>query len=193
MSTEDALLSSWTPGTTEEVLPEFVVTYPGGSLAGSETDVHQEDASELSTALPQEALTDDLPPPVELLPSLDQSDHGRLVPLRPINGQADFKPVASMRGVVTEVRSNSFIARIERGPLERDAEADFDLDEVSEFDRELLVPGATFYWTIGYRRKRSGTRSESGLFFRRLPRYSARDIAETEERVEALKEFYGWD
>jgi hypothetical protein len=98
-----------------------------------------------------------------------------------------------MRGVITEVREDSFSAEVEGSLLDRDAEADFDIDEVSRFDRELITQGATFYWTIGFRTTRDGTRSESSLYFTRSPRYTLRDIEAAKTRVKALKESFGWD
>lgn len=74
-------------------------------------------------------------------------------------------------GLVTEVDKDSFVAEVKKnlyaiGPRER---VEFDLIEVSDADLGLLVIGARFYWTVGYRDE-VGQRSRfSALRFQRLP------------------------
>jgi len=44
----------------------------------------------------------------------------------------------------------------------------FDLREVSEEDRSLLVEGAVFYWSIGYSRINGQVQKQSNIRFQRL-------------------------
>lgn len=74
-------------------------------------------------------------------------------------------------GRVEEVRERSFVARLFDGqdftaPVE---EAEIDKDEIGPSDLLLLVPGAIFYWTLGYIDSSGGQRSRSSdLRFARL-------------------------
>jgi hypothetical protein len=82
-------------------------------------------------------------------------------------------------GTVTNVHVEEFSAVLR--DLSRAAspeeQASFPLDEVPDADRSLLVPGAVFYWTIGYEVTLTGTRKTvSMLRFRRLPAWSESDL-----------------
>jgi hypothetical protein len=60
---------------------------------------------------------------------------------------------------------------------EDDSESTYSLDEVSMDDRSLVVPGAIFDLSIGYRQDEGGTRTRvSRLVFRRLPAWSKERI-----------------
>jgi hypothetical protein len=78
-------------------------------------------------------------------------------------------------GLVESVGNTTFIARISdetntTNPIE---EVELPLEEVSASDRELAVPGGTFYWSIGYRDSADGQRERiSTLRFARQPKIS---------------------
>ena len=78
-------------------------------------------------------------------------------------------------GLVEFVGNTTFTARISdetntTNPIE---EVELPLDEVSASDRELAVPGGTFYWSIGYRDSADGQRERiSTLRFARQPKIS---------------------
>lgn len=78
-------------------------------------------------------------------------------------------------GLVESVGDASFTARISdetntTNPIE---EVELPLDEVSASDRELVVSGGTFYWSIGYRDSADGQRERiSTLRFARQPKIS---------------------
>lgn len=103
--------------------------------------------------------------------------------------QARFLALAQWEGTVTEVTPDSFIGRVcslDRPGVEEEAE--FDLAEVSDDDRGLVVAGGVFYWSIGYRVEPQGQRSRcSVLRFRRLPAWSARDIQRNGSQVKDLR------
>ena len=78
-------------------------------------------------------------------------------------------------GRVEEVRERSFVARLFDGqnftaPVE---EAEIDKDEIGPSDLPLLVPGAIFYWTLGYIDSSGGQRSRSSDL--RFARFSKPD------------------
>lgn len=74
-------------------------------------------------------------------------------------------------GVVEEVFDTYFVADLESKTLYGTREvAEIYTCEVSLADRELLRPGAVFYWSIGYEDRPSGQRVRSSILrFRRLP------------------------
>ena len=91
--------------------------------------------------------------------------------------------LARWSGVVETISSETFVARLtatdENWP---DHVAEFPVAQVETFDRELLSPGATFYWVLGYRD--TGYRrhaQESVLIFRRLPKWTKAEIEAARE------------
>jgi len=81
-------------------------------------------------------------------------------------------------GTVEEVGPNSFGARMRNLSVDGAPEewATLLLDEISDDERSLVRPGATFYWSIGYLIEPYGQRrTASTIYFRRLPAWSAQD------------------
>jgi hypothetical protein len=81
-------------------------------------------------------------------------------------------------GTVEEVSSDSFGARIRNLSVDGAPEewATLLLDEISDDERPLVMPGAVFYWSIGYLIEPYGQRrTASTIYFRRLPAWSAQD------------------
>ncbi len=118
----------------------------------------------------------------------------RIVPRELSSPKISFRELESWEGTVTSVLDDGFVATITSSINGMPEEAEFDLDEITEFDRDLLAPGAVFYWTIGYRRTfGEPLRRTSTLMFRRLPAYSRRSLTEAREAARQLKERLGWD
>ncbi len=90
----------------------------------------------------------------------------------------DFILLAKWQGRVTEVGDDCFEAIVEdQLTANPDEYAIFSVDELSEDDRILLVPGALFYWAIGYRVEPSRVRSrESVIRMQRLPTWSNEEL-----------------
>lgn len=97
-------------------------------------------------------------------------------------------------GVVLDVVDNTMVARIrDLTTTGGDEEIEVSLDEVSESDRELAVPGGSFYWTIGYRDRIEGPRSRiSEFWFRRVRTVSQSEMDEAEARSKELRDLLGW-
>lgn len=100
-------------------------------------------------------------------------------------------------GYVLDVSETGFTARLvdltrqETTPSE---EADFDVEEVSDNDRDLLREGAVFRWTIGYETAPGGTKKRvSQLFFRRLPKWTKNEIAQADARAQDLLAGIRWE
>jgi hypothetical protein len=103
-------------------------------------------------------------------------------------------PLQSWEGVVLEVSEDSFTVRLADVAGEHaDEEVTLDQEELSDFDLELLEPGAILYWTIGYLRRQGGSRERvSRMRLRRLPAWTKRQLQEAQERAKALEEEIGW-
>ena len=89
-------------------------------------------------------------------------------------------PHQTWRGQVLAIGEDSFIARLEdlHGKIS-DEEAEILLEEVVTDDRDLVIRGAVFYWSVGYLVKIRGQRwRASQVRFRRLPRMTGQDWVE---------------
>lgn len=97
-------------------------------------------------------------------------------------------------GVVSSpTEKGTFVAvlRDRTNPSNSEERARLPLDEVPQSDRQLVVPGAVFYWSIAYWDSPSGSRrTVSTLRFRRLPRWSRRDIRRLEVDAARFKKLF---
>lgn len=93
-------------------------------------------------------------------------------PYRPNRARAprtteSFQTLQSWEGVITEVLSSYFIARVIEKNSNEEEEAEIPVDEISPQDRKYLQVGQRFYWTIGYRQSKSGQRTRQSLILLR--------------------------
>ena len=89
-----------------------------------------------------------------------------------------FETLQQWEGTVTDVSDDQFVAilRSLSGDI-TDKRVTIDCEEVSAPDQQLVLPGAVFYWTIGYRIEFHGQKSSiSTIKFRRLPNWTRREI-----------------
>lgn len=103
-----------------------------------------------------------------------------------------FEVLDNWEGVVKAVEGDFFFAsmRHTNSEIER-AEDEFEvhIDNVARGDRELVRIGAIFYLTVGIRHPRGeGPQKTTQLIFRRMPRWSSRDIARAEAAATELWE-----
>jgi hypothetical protein len=107
--------------------------------------------------------------------------------------QAHIRSLQSWEGRVLDVLKDSFVAIVTDLTMPGvEEQVELDLEEVTPDDLPLVRPGAVFYWSIGYRDEPSRSRSRvSVIRFRRLPRWSEREVANIAEGVRALKERTG--
>jgi hypothetical protein len=95
-------------------------------------------------------------------------------------------PRQSWEGTVIESGNGSFVARVSdrTNPSYPDEIVTFDLDEISQEDRELVVAGSSFYWTIGTERSPAGqVKNIDMVNFRRLPQWKEGSIREAEQEA----------
>jgi hypothetical protein len=97
------------------------------------------------------------------------------------------------QGYVTEVGRERFRAIVKDEHSRRpDEEVDIDLREVPPADRDLIAPGAVFYWVIGYRDTAGGGRvNESRIRMQRLPAWTEEDLQEVRGRAAEMSLFLG--
>lgn len=118
------------------------------------------------------------------------------LPAVEVESQAQGRLIAlqAWEGVVLEVGETDFAIRaVDVAGEHADEQITLAKDELSEFDLELLEPGAILYWTIGYREKHGGGRERvSQIRLRRLPAWSEAQLDEAEERAAAMARDFGW-
>jgi hypothetical protein len=70
--------------------------------------------------------------------------------------------------------------------------AEIPMDEIEENDWPLVMPGAVFYWSIGYRIESGTRRRESALQFRRLPPLLEYDLRNARDAARARIRHFNW-
>ena len=115
---------------------------------------------------------------------------------KPREREAVFIGLEEWEGVVLSIGADCFVARLvnRTHPDQPDEEAEFPLDLVSEDDRSLLRPGAVLRWTAGVTKlPGGGKQSTSQIVFRRLPQWTARELAEADEIAARLAAAFNQD
>ena len=138
-----------------------------------ETTASFEDLVAVSTnANSRQSRSDFLPPVLPTTTSVE------------ITGRPSFIALQEWEGTVTSVGNEGFTARVmdlthpEGHP---DEEAEFPMSELSDDDISLVTPGAFFRWSVGITRlPGGGKRPTSQIVFRRLPKWTRRDIARSD-------------
>jgi len=108
--------------------------------------------------------------------------------------QNQFISLQKWQGIVVEVKKDAFIAKLidltERGVEE---EAEFSIEEVSDDDKELVMPGSVFYWNIGHQISYQGQQTRASMIrFRRLPVWRKEEIDAAKSRAQKLRDFINW-
>jgi hypothetical protein len=184
---------------TAQLVDEPNSEQPGRILATDSITVPLRGSSSMrAVEMLEEASTVPRQGPIGLL-DVPTSVPTRLERLRPVFQRWPvprefFVALQRWEGYVESVAEETFLARLVdlAGQLPEEV-AEFFLSDVSDGDRGLLQPGAVFYWSVGYRLSSTRRRSKVSLLrFRRLPRWSDRDIervrVETERMLESLTE-----
>jgi hypothetical protein len=117
------------------------------------------------------------------------------VELKALPARSTFFPIEEWEGTVLSVGENDFTARLVNRTRAQaaDEEGRFAMAQLSsEEDRSLLVPGAIFYFSVGYEESPSGQRRTSAfLRFRRLPAWTARELSDVKAEADRLAEIFG--
>jgi len=112
-----------------------------------------------------------------------------------ITKQNNFVSLQKWEGYVLNVEEDVFNVRlVDLTNNGTDEEAILHLEDVSEDDKDLVIPGAVFYWNIGYMDTVSGQRCRSSIIkFRRLPQWSSAEMSIISEKVKIIKEKINWE
>jgi hypothetical protein len=92
-------------------------------------------------------------------------------------------------GQVQEVGEHVFSARLvdlTRDSKEETEETDLPIQDLGEADRNLLIPGATFRWIIGYRWANGEKERFARVVIRRLPIWTEREIRSADQEAAEL-------
>jgi hypothetical protein len=108
--------------------------------------------------------------------------------------QDRFHALQQWEGVVDTIKNATFVAvlvdRTTEGP---DEEVEFDISEVASGDRNLIAPGAVFYWSVGYRTSATGVRFRASVIsFRRLPAWTEKERQQARERAQDIARTLDW-
>lgn len=96
-------------------------------------------------------------------------------------------------GFVTERNAESFTACLRENASDYPAlEVQFDVEELSETDRALVVEGVAIVWTIGYRYEGTTRKRESVLYVRRLPPWKDSEAEHAKKEIEELTRDIQW-
>lgn len=97
-------------------------------------------------------------------------------------------------GYVTEIHSDSFIARLEdlTNPGTHEL-ITFDLNDVSPEDEQLLKVGATFYFSVGYVLNNGQREKTSLLRFKRIAEWTEDEFDRAIDRGKRLSKNIKWD
>jgi hypothetical protein len=112
-----------------------------------------------------------------------------IVKIDRIGSVSILRPRQQWEGTVVECQGGSFVARVNdrTNPSNSDELVTFEIEEVSPEDRQLVQPGATFYWTIGVEQSPARSiRNVEIVNFRRLPHWSASSVREAEQEARSI-------
>jgi len=107
-----------------------------------------------------------------------------------------FESRQEWEGTVDVVTDQGIVATLRdiTNPSTADELAEIVWDEISDADRDLVTPGAVFYWNIGYEKTVFGQRSgKSVIRFRRLPAWTKSEIAAVDRDANELARHLGLD
>lgn len=143
----------------------------------------------------QEASTDDLAEvSTEAPKKLAEGPYVVRIPSTAAIPRYRFKVLQKFGGTVLEISGQECRALIRDltspGNVE---EVTFSVEEISDADRSLAVPGGIFYWYIGYDDHIGGQRyRSSAIIFRRFPFWREKDLINAKKKAESLIERLGW-
>ncbi len=90
-------------------------------------------------------------------------------------------------GHVVEIKDDVFVAKLDDLYLNTTHEiAEFEINEVSPGDKELLKLGASFYFSLGYQLKSGQVRKMSLLRFRRAKLWDESFVEKIESKIETV-------
>lgn len=97
-------------------------------------------------------------------------------------------------GHIIDIREDDFTAKLEdkNNPTTYEL-AEFDIEDVSPGDLDLLKTGAIFYWSVGYAYQESQIEKKSILRFKRSVDISTKEFNIISNNVDSLLNKINWD
>ena len=120
----------------------------------------------------------------------DAPEVGSIIPrYKAYKSTENFIVRQKWEGYITDTSDDVFTARLRSlsGAADK-LEAEIYLDELDQDDRQLVEPGAIFYWSIGYLDGPSGRRRTSIIRFKRVPRLTDVQLADIESSASELSD-----
>jgi hypothetical protein len=116
----------------------------------------------------------------------------KLVPLS-VNGRERYRMLAKYDGFIVSRDDESFIARFFEGGSDYPVmEADFNIEDISEPERYLAIPGARLTWTMSYRYEGSTAFRDSRIYVRRAE-WTAGELDAARKIVAELTDGLDWE
>jgi len=106
-----------------------------------------------------------------------------------------YKKTQRWFGSIIALEKDSFTAKLEdlNSPDTYEV-ASFDIEDVSQGDRDLIGIGKNFYWSVGYYVSHDGqVKKESLIRFQRLPIWDSNDIDEAADSAKELHDTINWE
>ena len=139
------------------------------------------------------------PDPLSKMNDSDDQDNisrqkDQVVHLKPVTFiKSRFIELQKWEGIVLEISEDSFIGRLMNlSQNDHDSEAEFSFEEVHDEDKSFIMPGAIFYWTIGYKEDRGQRIRASMIRFRRLPAWQREEIEAAKRSAQNIKDLLQW-
>ena len=105
-----------------------------------------------------------------------------------------FNVLGKWEGTVSSIEGEEFDAVIHdlRDASFPEEKATFSVQEVPDADKSLIVPGAVFYWNIGYETNVNGQKKRVSIIrFRRLPAWTRSEIEALYRKAETFRVLFG--
>jgi hypothetical protein len=165
--------------TAEQAREDYIVVPDIKPVAGERQGTLVNDLVGTSTELPKE---------------LAEGSYVVRIPSAAAIPRHRFKVLQKFEGTVLEISGQECRALIRDltspGNVE---EVTLSVEEISESDRSLAVPGGIFYWYIGYDDHIGGQRyRSSAIIFRRFPCWREKDLVNAKKKASSLIERLGW-
>ena len=106
-----------------------------------------------------------------------------------------FQVLQRWEGHIIEISKDECRALVQNlsTPGVPDEEITFSTDEISESDLPLVLPGAVFYWAIGYEDSPQGQRTRKSVIrIQRLPIWTQKEVDKAKREAKLLKDQLGW-
>lgn len=104
------------------------------------------------------------------------------------------KVIQSWLGYVVELSESTFVARlVDKMDSSTYEEATFSFDDISPGDTPLLVPGAVFYWSIGYATENGVRKKQSIIKFKRSVGLNVEEFDQIMDRATDLSDKIRWE